>query len=153
MRKDRFGICLSFYAVIAFVFTILGQTTLGAMLLGFVILVQQDEWLTRQVMQAFLLTLCYSLLSAVLSLFQFLYSIPILGAVVSSVIGFVSGIIWLVLLIFALIALFNVAKGKDAGVPLCKSFADKAFGLVKTVTYAQAAPQQPQNPQNPQNPQ
>ena len=57
-------------------------------------------------------------------------------------------IIWLVLLIFALIALFNVAKGKDAGVPLCKSFADKAFGLVKTVTYTN--PSQPQDPQNPQ---
>ena len=153
MRKDRFGICLSFYAVIAFIFTILGQSTLGALLLGFVILVQQDEWLTRQVMQAFLLNLFYLILSTVLDLFHFLYNIPLLGAAVSSVIGLVESVIWLVLLVFALIGLLNVAKGKDAGVPLCKSFADKAFGLVKTVTYAQAAPQQPQNPQNPQNPQ
>ena len=152
MRKDRFGICLSFYAVIAFIFTILGQSTLGALLLGFVILVQQDEWLTRQVMQAFLLNLFYLILSTVLDLFHFLYNIPLLGAAVSSVIGLVESVIWLVLLVFALIGLLNVAKGKDANVPGCKGYTDKAFGLIKTVTYSQAAPQ-PQNPQNPQNPQ
>ena len=39
MRKDRFNICISFYAVLAFVLAILGQTLLCGMLLGFVIAV------------------------------------------------------------------------------------------------------------------
>ena len=51
MRKDRFNICISFYAVLAFVLAILGQTLLCGMLLGFVIVIQKDEWLTKQVMQ------------------------------------------------------------------------------------------------------
>ena len=45
MRKDRFNICISFYAVLAFVLAILGQTLLCGMLLGFVIVIQKDEWL------------------------------------------------------------------------------------------------------------
>ena len=57
MRKDRFNICISFYAVLAFVLAILGQTLLCGMLLGFVIVIQKDEWLTKQVMQAFFLLL------------------------------------------------------------------------------------------------
>lgn len=57
MRKDRFNICISFYAVLAFVLAILGQTLLCGMLLGFVIVIQKDEWLTKQVMQAFFLAL------------------------------------------------------------------------------------------------
>ena len=36
MKKDRFGICIPFYAVLAFVLAMLGQTLLGGLLLGFV---------------------------------------------------------------------------------------------------------------------
>ena len=65
MRKDRFNICISFYAVLAFVLAILGQTLLCGMLLGFVIVIQKDEWLTKQVMQAFFLALVESIISCV----------------------------------------------------------------------------------------
>ena len=41
MKKDRFGICLTFYAVLAFVLAILGQTLLGGLLLAFAILVER----------------------------------------------------------------------------------------------------------------
>lgn len=34
-EKDRFGISITFYAVLGFVFAILGQTLLGGLLLGF----------------------------------------------------------------------------------------------------------------------
>lgn len=70
MRKDRFNICISFYAVLAFVLAILGQTLLCGMLLGFVIVIQKDEWLTKQVMQAFFLALVESIISCVTNIFQ-----------------------------------------------------------------------------------
>ena len=130
MKKDRFGICLTFYAVLAFVLTILGQTLLGGLLLAFVILAEQDEWLIRQTMQAFFLSLISGLFG-----------------VVSVFFSAVAAILSLVILIFAVIGLVNVAKGKDAGVPLCKGFADKAFGLVKTASSTQAPPAGPQDPQ------
>ena len=154
MKKDRFGICLTFYAVLAFVLTILGQTLLGGLLLAFVILAEQDEWLIRQTMQAFFLSLISGIVSAFMGAFSWLCTIPILGILVSGLFGVVSvffsavtAILSLVILIFAVIGLVNVAKGKDAGVPLCKGFADKAFGLVKTSGSTQAPPAGPQDPQ------
>ena len=57
MRKDNFGICFSFYAVLGFVLALLGHTTLALLLLGFVIVVHKDQWLTMQVMQAFFLSI------------------------------------------------------------------------------------------------
>ena len=66
----------------------------------------------------------------------------------SGLIGVVTGLLSLVIFIFALIGLVHVAGGKDAGIPVLAHFADKAFGLVKTVTYTN--PSQPQDPQNPQ---
>ena len=147
MKKDRFGICLTFYAVLSFVLAILGQTLLGGLLLAFAILVEQDEWLIRQTMQAFFLSLISGVVSAFISAVSWIYAIPVLGALVSGLFGIVTSIVSLIILIFAIIGLVNAAKGKDAGVPLCKGFADKAFGLVKTVSYTQAPPAGPQDPQ------
>ena len=65
--------------VLAFVLAILGQTLLCGMLLGFVIVIQKDEWLTKQVMQAFFLALVESIISCVTNIFSGLYAIPILG--------------------------------------------------------------------------
>ena len=93
MRKDRFNICISFYAVLAFVLAILGQTLLCGMLLGFVIVIQKDEWLTKQVMQAFFLALVESIISCVTNIFSGLYAIPILGIAFSGIVGLISGIL------------------------------------------------------------
>ena len=99
MRKDRFNICISFYAVLAFVLAILGQTLLCGLLLGFVIVIQKDEWLTKQVMQAFFLALVESIISCVTNIFSGLYAIPILGIAFSGIVGLISGILSFLLLI------------------------------------------------------
>ena len=149
MRKDRYGICFTFYATLAFVLVILGQTLLSGLLLGFAILAEQDEWLIRQTMQAFFLCLVRGVVSGIAGAFSgFWYTIPFIGSFLSGLIGVVTGLLSLVIFIFALIGLVHVAGGKDAGIPVLAHFADKAFGLVKTVTYTN--PSQPQDPQNPQ---
>lgn len=152
MRKDRFGICLTFYAVLAFVLAILGQTLLGGLLLGFAILVQQDEWLTRQTMQAFFISLLSGIVNTFIGVVSPLYSVPFLGGVLSGIFGFITSLISLAIIIVSFIGLFKVAKEQDAGVPLCKGFADKAFGLIKTVSYSQPTQTPPasgsQDPQN-----
>lgn len=163
MRKDRFGICLTFYAVMSFLLCILDQSLLCGLLLGFVILVEQDEWLTRQCMQGFFLALVFGvinwILSGIASAASVLNVVPVLGSLVSGAVtgffGFIFSIVALVFFIFGLVGLFRVAKGRDAGVPLCKGYVDKAFGLVKTVSYSQIpmAPQAPQAPVAPQAPQ
>ena len=152
MRKDRNGLCFTFYAVLAFVLAILGQTLLSALLLGFAIVAEQDEWLIRQTMQAFFLCLVRGVITGITGAVSGMwYAIPFVGSFVSGLLAVVSGLISLVVFVFALIGLVHVAGGKDAGLPVLTHFADKAFGLVKTVTYT--SPSQSQDPQNPQNPQ
>jgi hypothetical protein len=152
MKKDRFGICIPFYAVLAFVLAMLGQTLLGGLLLGFVIVVEKDEWLTRQTMQAFFLSLVSGVVQVIVGVISWSYRIPLVGSVISTIFGFVTSIISLILLIFAIIGLVNVIKGKDAGIPGLKALAEKAFGLVKTYSYTSAytPSQDTQNNQNSQ---
>ena len=135
MRKDRFNICISFYAVLAFVLAILGQSLLCGMLLGFVIVIQKDEWLTKQVMQAFFLALVESIISCVTNIFSGLYAIPILGIAFSGIVGLISGILSFLLLIIGLIAIGKVSK-----------VANKAFGLTCTIQYKPASDASVQEP-------
>lgn len=140
MRKDNFGICFNFYAVIGFVLAILGQTTLAFLLLGFVILVHKDQWLTMQAMQAFFLSIISGIVSTIIGIISPIYQIPIIGLLISGLFGIVVSVISLIVLIFAIIGISKTAKGEDANIPIMKTFAEKAFGLVKQVTYSQSAP-------------
>ena len=156
MKKGTFGIRLSFYAVLAFVLAFLGQTLLLGLLLGFVIVAEKDEWLTRQTMQAFFLTIAVSVVRGVLELISMLFSwIPSIGSIsVSSIVlalfDWVNWAVSVVALIFIIIAVFKVLKGGEANVPLCASLANRAYGNVKEKPLY---PQQPQYPQYQQQPQ
>lgn len=137
MRKDKFGICFSFYAVLGFIFALLGQTTLALLLLGFVIVVHQDQWLTMQVMQAFFLSILSGIVSTIIAIISPIYNIPFLGSLFSACFGIVTSVISLIILIMAIIGICKTAKEQDADIPFVKTFAGKAFGLVKNVTYSQ----------------
>ena len=68
MQKGKFGIYLWFYAMLAFVLAFLGQVLLAGLLLGFVIVAEKDEWVIKQVMQAFGLAIFASVVGEVLDL-------------------------------------------------------------------------------------
>lgn len=148
MRKGKFGICLWFYAALAFVLAFLQQNLLCVLLLGFVILAERDEWASRQVMQATFLCLLGSLISGVLGIFNVLKSIPFAGTLFSGVFSFISGIVSLLILIFCIIALTRVVKEKDANIPLLNTLTDRIFGVVKQKVYT-VPPQQPYGAQPP----
>ena len=130
MKKDRFGISITFYAVLGFVFAILGQTLLGGLLLGFSIVAVQDEWLTRQTLQAFFLSLISGFVSVIIGAVSWSYRIPFLGTVLSGIFGIITALATLVILILAIIGLLNVIRDEDANVPFCRGLADKVFGPV-----------------------
>lgn len=138
MKKDQYGISIIFYAVLAFALVILGQTLLGGLLLGFVIVVHKDNWLTRQVMQAFFLSLVSGFMSVIFGLFYDLagltYKIPFVGSYIqqytasltNGVISFLSGIVDLAVLVFAIIGLLKVMKAAEAKLPVLHGLANKA---------------------------
>ena len=155
MEKGKFGIRLSFYAVTAFLFVILGYTTALWLLAGVVIVGEKSEWAGRQVIQAVCLEVVSGVVSAFFALFDFMYRIPLLGTVWGTMISVVNSLISIAILVFAIIAIVKTAKGKEAGVPLADKFANWAYGVIKAKpvyaqpVYAQpmqAAPQQPVQP-------
>ncbi len=140
MQKDRFGIVLPFYAVLAFILAFLGQTTICALLLGFCLLAVADAWVSRQVMQAFFLALFKSVITGVISVLSPLYSLPFIGVVISTIFSGISSILSLIIFIFAIIGIMNVIKNKDAAVPVINGFVDKAYGIVVEKAAPVAAP-------------
>lgn len=172
MTKGKFGIYLWFYAVLAFILVFLGQTLLCGLLLGFAIAAERNEWLSRQVIQAFSLSLAVSLITGILdfvqrALYGLLSEITYVGSGFNTVFDVLDGIISILVLVLVIIAIIKVAKEQDAGIPGLSALANKAFGIVEKKGYSQMPPQapqgqpyqqyqqyqQPQNPQNPQNPQ
>lgn len=163
MRKGKLGISLGFYAVLSFVLAFMGQTTLCFLLLGFVLVAERDEWASRQVMQAAFLSLVSSLVNDILSIFDILNQIPIIYVFLSDAFALIRWAVSVVILVFIIIALVKVCKGKDAGLPGLSTLAERAFGLVAQKVYSTTPPaggqpqqqaypyNQPQQPVQPNN--
>ena len=155
MQKGKYGVCLWFYALVAFILAFLGQVLLGGLLLGFVIVAEKNEWLTRQVIQAFFLTIIVSVINAVLDLLNIFGNVPIVGTAIGVVFNVISTIVSIVVLVFVIIAMVKVVKGQEANMPLLSKLANRAYGIIEKKVYTQAAPanyDQPQAPQAPQVP-
>lgn len=137
MEKGQLGLRLSFYAVVAFIFVLFGQITPLILLTGVAIIVEKNVWLTRQMIQA--VALCF---------FEWAvsYALSLLGYVTGTInaITYVDGIskfmsilrnicdlgVEITVLVFVILAISRVAKGKEAKVPVAAKFANWACGIV-----------------------
>lgn len=134
MKKGQTGILLPYIAAVAFLLAIFNQTLLCGLVLIFALVVEKDEWLNIQVLQAFLLTFVFSIVSRIGNVFSYSYfSSSFLNTffgVIDTIFSVISGLLWLVVLVIAIIAIINCLKGKDAAIPLISTLARKAFGIV-----------------------
>lgn len=160
MEKGKLGIRMSFYAVAAFVLAALGYSTGWFLLAGVVLVVEKDEWASRQVIQSGCLMVLSSIISVIFDVFGFidwtswasydsiLYKIFKIWSHFQDIVFWGVGI---VVYIFAFLAIMKVAKGKEAGVPLADKFANWAYGKVveKVKPVAPVAPAQPAAPAQP----
>ena len=149
MRKGKFNIVLSFYAVVAFVLAILGQVLLCGLLLGFVIAAERDEWAVRQCMQAFFLSIVSGIAGVIQSVMSVFNIVPVLNWLTSGITSFVVGVIYLVVLIFAIIGLVHVCKGQDARIPWLTTLAGKAYGVMAQHMGNPGGPAGPSGPTGP----
>ena len=145
MQKGKYGICYWFYAALAFILAFLGQILLSGLLLGFVIVAEKDEWLTKQVMQAFFLSICSSLIHGILSIFDFVNQVPILSTIFSVVFGIIEGLISLLVLVCVIIGIIRSIKGQNANIPGFSTLADRAFGIIAQKVYTNVPSQTPYN--------
>lgn len=129
MEKGRFGISVTVIAVIAFVFGLLRQPQSVLLVVGFALLAEKNEWLNKQVMQSLLLTLTYYaailvldwILGGISRSFAFLEFYNASGAI-SKLHSFIGGFLYIALIILSVMAILNVLKGKDAGLPYFSKF-------------------------------
>lgn len=165
-RKGKLGIAYTFYAVLAFVLLLFGNFTVSALLLGLVIVLERDEWTSRQCMQAFFLSFVSSIASSITYAFTGVAgSFGVLGEFLlgtgNLILSIVAGIINLIVFVFTILGLVRVMKGEEANLPLFSKWAYKAFGYVQQTMPAQqpASPaqgnpyQQQPPPQQPYYPQ
>lgn len=152
MRKGNLGLNLLFYPIVAFALVIAGQTMLCGVLLGLVLIVEKDEWVARQSMQAFFLSLLFSvtdeLLYRINNTISYTFNVSSMltgGPSVSDVFSILRLILWLGIVVFAAMGISRVSKGQEANIPLVAPWSYKAFGYIQNI---QTPPQAPFNGNN-----
>ena len=134
MTKGKFGISITAVAIIAFGFCALRQPQSVLLVVGFALLAEKDKWLNKQAIQALLLTITYYLAELVTGwifgslarLFGWLELYGAAGAM-SKASSFVGGVLYLVLIVFSVLAILRVLRGKDAELPLLSKLAGGDF--------------------------
>ena len=132
MKKGRFGIVFSFYAILAFILVILKMPLLGALLFGFVTLAERDEWLGRQTLQAFLMSAVVVFLGKLFSWINSL--IPgyfFFSGALNVITSLLSVLVYAAAIVFSILAILRVMKEEEANVPLFAEIAYKAYGTTK----------------------
>lgn len=125
-----------FYPFLALWSLLLGSFVTTLLIVGFAIVVERDEWCTKQCLYVVMFQIYWGLLNTIMS---FLKSIPLAGFVFS-IIDF---IIWLVLLILVFaIGLGRLKNGKDSGLP-GKGIVDRAYGMVQQYVQQPITPAAP----------
>ncbi len=139
MEKGKYGVTLAFYGVLGFIFTLTGSTTLLFLLAGAVVIGEKNEWASRQVIQALMLSLTVSLVSVAFEVLGFLdwfgwaeYGSGLYGfyGVWNKIQTVIYYALYVVVDIFALLGILKNAKGQDANIPVFGKFANWAYGKI-----------------------
>ena len=133
--KGKYGLSLSFYAVLAFVLAVFDQTLWCFLLLGFVMVAENNVHTSKQVMEATLLSVFHTAVKYVLgwisggiiSGLSFLDFAGMVSGVIGTIFGALEMLVAIAVLVFAILAIVNVVKGKDAKVPGIHALANKLF--------------------------
>ena len=153
MKKGKYGICLWFYATLAFVLACFEQTVLCGLVLAAAIFIEKDEWLNKQVIQAFSLCMLNTIVNDLFHYINFTRYLDVFTApvkIMNILFNSFSGLITFVICIFAIIGIFRTAGGHDANIPLVNSLADRVLGYVKPKPQYQQPQQQYQQQPQPQ---
>ncbi|NLV48858.1 MAG: hypothetical protein GXY22_09420 [Clostridiaceae bacterium] len=150
MSQGKYGLNFKAIAIIAFVLAFFNLPTLVVLFLAYAVLLEKDQWLSRQTFQAFYLNIVYIVATTVIGwiftafnaffgLFNW-YSVINVFSGIHSVIRFLLNI---ALFVFALIAILKLAKGNDAQLPVLSDLADRTLGIFQKKEKAQPAYQAP----------
>lgn len=140
MEKGNFGIRLCVYTVLAFMLAYLGSTTLLFLIAGVVLIGEKNEWAFRQVVQAIVLCYVGTLVSRFFNIFDFIGSIPFVGAAWNVIVGIIESLVDLAVLVFIILGIVRNLKGQDANIPVAKLLANWVYGVANPKKVKAAAP-------------
>ncbi len=129
MRKGVFGFDIWFYGVVALLLAACRHVVpLGGLIL-FVFLMEKDEWLNRQLMQALLMCLgCMAIHTVLGYLSSVLVLVPFFGWLLhSSFLLLVDAALQLFMILFGLRAADRMHKGLDSDIPIVAAFVNRMF--------------------------
>ena len=129
MRKGVFGFDIWFYGVVALLLAVCRQPLVLGGLMAFVLLVEKDEWLNRQVMQALLLCLGGMALSLLVNwVTGILWIVPFFGGLLQAgVVTLINALVQLLMVLFAFRAADRMHKGLDSDIPFAAAFVNRMF--------------------------
>ena len=132
MQKGRMGFALWLYPLIALWCIVFGAFTPLLLITGFAIIVEKNEWCSKQCLHTVMFYIIWELIDVILG---YLEMIPIAGVVFSVI----DAIIWIVFVILVFVlGMARVTKGMDIGLP-GKGTIDRAYGFIQNM---QQRPQQ-----------
>ena len=125
MRKGKLGVVVCLYPILGFVCVILNQPLLCALIFGFVLVAERDEWAGRQCLQAVELSAIavYSvnLFPVYIDFFHFL----------STAFGTLSALVYLAAIITSMVAMVRLSRDREADLPGLSGLAYRAYGKQK----------------------
>lgn len=132
MRKGKLGVVVCLYPILGFVFVILNQPLLCALIFGFVLVAERDEWAGRQTLQALGLSAIAVVLRELL-----VYSVNLFPVYIdffhflSTAFGTLSALVYLAAIITSMVAITRVMKDQEASLPGLDRLAYRAYGKQK----------------------
>lgn len=132
MRKGKLGVVVCLFPILGFVCVILNQTLLCALIFGFVLVAERDEWAGRQTLQALGLSAIAVVLRELL-----VYSVNLFPVYIdffhflSTAFGTLSALVYLAAIITSMVAITRVMKDQEASLPGLDRLAYRAYGKQK----------------------
>ena len=132
MRKGKLGVVVCLYPILGFVCVILNQPLLCALIFGFVLVAERDEWAGRQTLQVLGLSAIAVVLRELL-----VYSVNLFPVYIdffhflSTAFGTLSALVYLAAIITSMVAITRVMKDQEASLPGLDRLAYRAYGKQK----------------------
>jgi hypothetical protein len=148
MAKGKFGVNLTALAILGFILCFFGFTEVLVLLIAYALILEKDEWLTRQAFQALYLRIAYSVALTVFGWLDSIFGtffgwVKWYGGVtaVASIHGFLDFVLYIALFALAALAIIRLLKNRDAGLPILGHLADYTMGIIETPIKKPAAAQ------------
>lgn len=138
MEKGKLGINLAAIAALSFVLAYLSWGTALILIVGIALMIEKNDWLSKQVIKAFYFCVGYNLLTSILNVvFDILYAtignIDFIYSLLHTIDRLAVGLIDIGVLIICISVALKVFKGEDVTVPFVDHLVDQTLGLVKNI--------------------